>query len=109
VLTAADRTSSNVVRITNVYLQSHPLLDAFLSLNDIKNRVDHGTGRLPRYIWTHVAEVVNGASEDDDSPLQLVMSEDDNHRNEIMSMDLVECDVMTATVIRKKVYMLLKG
>jgi hypothetical protein len=81
----------------------------FCSLNDIKNRVDHGTGRLPRYFWTNVAEVVNGASEDDDSPLQLVMSEDDIHRNEIMSMDLAECDVMTATVIRKKVYMLLKG
>ena len=52
-------------------------------------------GRLPSNFWADVADAVNGASEDDDSALQVILSEEDPHRDEIMSMDLEEFDIMT--------------
>ena len=107
ITTVSDRSSTNILRITNVIF-SHNFLDSFLALNDIKNRVDHETGGLPNDFWADVADAVNGASEDNDSPLQVVISEEDCHRDEIMSFDLDDFDVMAAAAIRKKFNMLLK-
>ena len=87
---------------------SHNFLDSFLALNDIKNRIDHETGGLPSNFWADVADAVNGVSEDDDSPLQVVMSEEDMHRTEVLLMDLEDFDLMTSTAIRKKFNMLMK-
>ena len=105
--TVSDRTSHNIIRITNVIF-SHNFLDSFLALNDIKNRVDHETGGLPNDFWADVADALNGASEDDDSAVQVILSEDDAHRNDIMSMDLEAFDMMAPPAIRKKFNMLLK-
>ena len=87
---------------------SHSFLDSFLALNDIKNRVDHETGGLPSNFWADVAEAVNGASEDDNCALQVVIADNDAHRNEIMLLDLEEFDIMTSQAIRKKFNLLMK-
>ena len=77
--TVSIRASNNNIRITNVIF-SHNFFDSFLALNDIKNRVDHEMGRLPSNFWAgDVANAVNGASEDDDSALQVILSEADPH------------------------------
>jgi hypothetical protein len=83
-------------------------LDSFLALNDIKNRVDHETGGMPEDFWADVAEALNGSSEDDNSALEVVLSEEDPHYGEIMQLDLEDFDIMTSSAIRKKFNMLLK-
>ena len=95
--TVAERTSNNIVRLTNV-LFSHKFLDSFLALNDIKNRVDHETRGMPGDFWADVAEALNGSSEDNNSALEIVLSEEDLHYEEIM----------TSSSVRKKFNMLLK-
>jgi hypothetical protein len=107
VTTVADRTTNNIIRITNVIF-SHNFLDSFLALNDIKTRVDHETGGLPSDFWSDVADAVNGSSEDDGSALQVIIADDDTHRSEILLMDLEDFDIMTSSAIRKKFNMLLK-
>jgi hypothetical protein len=99
--------TNNIVRITNIIF-SHEFLDSFLRLNDIKNRVDHETHQLPADFWEDVAEAMNGSVDDDDTALQLVINEDDEHYNELTSLNLQQFDVMTSTVIRKKVNHLMK-
>jgi hypothetical protein len=107
VASVLERTSKNIIRITNVIF-SHNFLDSLLALNDIKNRIDHETGGLPNDFWSDVAEAVNGASEDDDSPLRIVISDEDIHRDEIITMDLEDFDMMSSDAIRKKFNMLMK-
>lgn len=105
--TSADRTSTNIIRITNV-LFHHNFFDSFLALNDIKNRLEHETGGLPKNFWCDVADAYNGASEDDDSALQVIIPEEDPHYNEISLMNLEEFDIMTSNCIRKKFNALMK-
>lgn len=87
---------------------SHNFYESFVSLNDIKTRADHETGGLPSNFWADVADSLNGASEDDDSPLKVVMREEDPHFQEVDTLDLDEFDVITPIAIRKKVNLLFK-
>ena len=105
--TVSERASNNIIRLTNVIF-SHHFLESFLKLNDIKTRTNHESGGLPSDFWTDVADALNGASEDDDSPLKVVMSEDDPHFEEIDLLDLEEFDQTTPAAIRKKFNLLLK-
>lgn len=107
VSSAAERASSTIVRLINVIF-SHNFFESFLKLNDIKKRSDHETGELPSDFWADVASALNGDSEDDDSPLSLVISPHDRHYDEMMDLDLHEFDMVTASVVRKKFNMLLK-
>ena len=105
--TAAERASSNIVRLVNV-LFSNNFYDLFLKLNDIKKRKEHEAGGLPLDFWGDVAEALNGDSEDDQSPLQTLMSPENPHYDELMDLNLEEFDHMTSSVIRKKFNLLLK-
>ena len=102
--TVSERATNNIVRLTNI-LFSNNFLDSFLALNDIKNREDHETRKLPNDFWNEVSEAMNGAVEDDHSPLDLVISEEDA---ELLLLNLDEYDLMTSEVMRKKFNMLLK-
>ena len=102
-----DTTTNNIIRITNIIF-SHDFLDLFLTLNDNKNRVDHKTGRLPKNFWEDVAEAMNGLGNDNNTALKVVIKEEDQHCDEIKSMNLQQFDMMTASTIRKKVFHLLK-
>lgn len=103
----SDRTTSNIIRISNVIF-SHVFVDDLLTLNDIKTRVDHETGNLPQDFWANVAEAVNSLEEDDDTALEVVMSEEDAHYEDVMDSALEDFDLMTAAVIRKKFNQLMK-
>jgi hypothetical protein len=107
VLENSDKTTNNIIRITNIIF-SNDFLDSFLSLNDYKARVDHETGELPNDFWEDVLEAMNGSDDDDSSALQVVVEEDDDHRDEIESIDLQDFDLMTSDAIKKKVNQLLK-
>ena len=105
--TASERTSNNIIRLTNVLFSSN-FEESFLAVNDIKNRKEHETRMLPKDFWNDVADALNVVSEDDDSALQLVISEDDLQYEELLLVDLEEYDLMTSDAIRKKFNMLLK-
>lgn len=105
--TVSERATNNIVRMTNIIF-SNNFLEPFLALNDIKKRIDHEVGMLPNEFWNEVAEAMNGALEDDNSPLDLVISEEDPHYGDLLLLDLDEYDLMTSEVMRKKFNMLLK-
>jgi hypothetical protein len=106
--TNTDRTSNNIIRITNVIF-SHSFIDGLLALNDNKTWVDHETGgSLPNDFWANVAETVNSLEEGDATALQVVMSEEDAHYDEVVDLDLEDFDLMTSAVIRKKFNQLMK-
>ena len=67
------------------------------------DRVDHETGRLPRNFWEDVAAAMNGSGDDDDTALQVVIAEEDEQYEEIMSINLQQFDFMTATAIRNSI------
>ena len=102
-----DKTTNNIVRITNI-LFSSDFVDTFLSLNDNKSRLDHELGGLPKDFWADVSEAMNISSDVDDSALKIVLSEEDPRYEELMDLNLRECDLMTASTIKKKVNALLK-
>jgi hypothetical protein len=58
-------------------------------------------GWLPSDFWSDVAETMNGAEEDDNSPYTVVLNEDDPHYDEVMELDLSDYDFMTTSVIKK--------
>jgi hypothetical protein len=99
--------TSNMVRISNIVF-SHEFLDSFLKLNDTKTRADHESGEIPKAFWKEVAEAMNASSDDDGTALQVVIAEDDNHYEEIMSIELQQFDTMSDSAIRKKVQSLFK-
>ena len=105
--TASERASNNIIRLTNVIFSSN-FVNSLLKLNDIKTRTDHESGGLPSDFWAEVADVLNGASEDDDSAQQIVLSLEDPYYDEIFLIDLDEFDNMTSAAIRKKFNMLMK-
>ena len=105
--TASEKMTNNIVRITNIIF-SHDFLESFLALNDIKTRVDHETHDLPKHFWDDVAEAMNGSDDDDSSALEVVLSPQDNHFDEIDSLNLHDFDIMTSSAIKKKVCMLFK-
>jgi hypothetical protein len=104
----SDRTSSNIIRMTNVMF-SNVFVDDLVALNDIKKRNDHETpGSLPKDFWANVAESFNSLEEDDDTALKVVMSEADPHYEEVLDLVLEDFDMMTDVVIRKKFNQLMK-
>lgn len=105
--TVGERADSNIIRLVNVIF-SHNFFETFLKLNDIKKRVDHETGSMPNNFWDDVAETLNGASEDDESPLLIVVKPTDRHYDELMDVNLNEFDLTTGIALRKKFNLLLK-
>jgi hypothetical protein len=105
--TVSERTSVNIIRLCNVIF-SHHFYDDLLAINDIKTRSDHETGGMPSDFWSDVAETMNGAEEDDNSPYTVVLNEDDPHYDEVMELDLSDYDFMTTSVIKKKFNHLMK-
>jgi hypothetical protein len=82
---------------------------SLLALNGNKMRVDHETGgSLPNDFWANVTETVNSLEEDDATALQVVMSEEDAHCDEVVDLDLEDFDLMTSAVIQKKFNQLMK-
>ena len=72
-------------------------------MNDSKKRVDHETGELPKNFLEDVLE-----ANDDDTALQIIIAEEDEHYEEIKSVRLQEFDIMSSSAIKKKVNQLLK-
>jgi hypothetical protein len=88
---------------------SHNFFDNFLKLNDIKTQSDHKTGGLPSNFWCDVAEALNGACKDDKNrALNIVISVEDPHYEELLDLDLIDYDLLMASVIIKKFNMLMK-
>eukprot|EP00980_Cylindrotheca_fusiformis_P016822 scaffold5074_cov99-Cylindrotheca_fusiformis.AAC.4 len=107
VIMDVDNTTSNILRITNI-LFSSCFLESFLKLNDSKKRTDYEHGGLPKDFWEDVAEAMNCSDDDDSTALKLVISEEDEHYEDINSIHLKYFDLMTASCIKKKVNQLLK-
>ena len=110
-VTMTDRTTNNIIRISNI-LFSHQFLDSFLlALNDIRARAaDHGRGRPVNDFWGDVAEAMNSPDDvdmDANNILQIILSEEDEHYEDMNALDLKDCDTMTPTAIKKKVIALL--
>jgi hypothetical protein len=73
----------------NYQYHLQPVFDGLLALNDNKMQVDHKTGgSLPNDFWANVAETVNTLEEDNATALQVVMSEEDAHYDEVVDLDL---------------------
>ena len=107
-MTISNKMTNNIICITNIIF-GHAFLDSFLLLNDIKTRVDHETGQLPKNFWEDIADAMNITSNDNDNtPLQVVLPEEDEHYKEIKLINLPDFDIMTSTVIQKKVNQFLK-
>ena len=106
----SDTMTSNIVRIANILLSQSPFWESFRKLKD------HQTGETFTTFWRDVADAVNGSNNHDDNndndnsatALQVILAEDDPHYDKIQSINLQHFDVMTDTVIRKKVLRLVK-
>jgi hypothetical protein len=109
ITTVSERTSSNIIQLCNEIF-SHNFFDNFLKLNHTKTRSNHETGGLPSNFWCDVAEALNGACEDDNtnSALNIVLSVENPHYDELLDLDLTDYDLLTALVNTKKFNMLMK-
>ena len=106
-LTADERMTNNIARMCNIIFSSD-FLDSFLTLNDAKKRVDHETGNMPKQFWIDVEEAYNCPDEDDDTFSLMVIGSDDLHSEELKNLNLKEYDTMSADLIKKKVYAMIK-
>jgi hypothetical protein len=106
-LTADERMTNNIVRITNVIF-SNDFLDPFLSLNDIKSRADHESGNIPKQFWTDVSDAFNCPDEEDNTASQLIIDDEDPHASELKELEIEMFDTMSSEVIKKKVFAMLK-
>jgi hypothetical protein len=100
-ISISNKTTNNIIRLCNIIF-SHEFLDSFLALNDIKTRVHHETQDLPKDFWGDVADAMNCSDDDDSIALCLILSADDDHFEEIKSLQLQDFDIMTPDAIKKR-------
>ena len=111
------RNIASTVRMVNV-LFGPTFIDRLLSLNDLKNRIDHETRNMTSDFWREAALVYNDTDEgsddeDDDYIHKIVNLKDDVHvREELEDKDaevpinLNDFDNLTDDVMRKKTNLL---
>lgn len=109
---AEARARNTLMRMVNVVLGGS-FIDRFLSLNDLKRRVDHETGQMVKNFWVDAADCHNDFADNDDCQLHIVNNSNDEDlkrliNEELEPVSLQESENVTASMVQKKIMTLLK-